>query len=72
MKIYKVPKILIIHFSRFKHTSNGMSFIKNNDKISAPTEELDITKYVENPDLPNAYFNAKELHQIYNSVNNQE
>jgi hypothetical protein len=28
-----------------------------------------MTDYVENHDLPNAYFNEEELHKIYNSVN---
>ena len=36
--------------------------------IDAPIDKLDLTNYVENRDLPNAYFDDDELNQIYSSV----
>ena len=36
--------------------------------IEAPIDKLDLTDYVANPDLPNAYFDDNELHQIYSCV----
>lgn len=36
--------------------------------ITAPVDFLDLTNYVANPDLPNAYFDENELQQIYNIV----
>ena len=40
---------------------------KNNDMIDALIDKLDLTNYVENRDLPNAYFDDDELNQNLNS-----
>ena len=40
--------------------------------IITPLDNLDLTNYVENPELPNAYFDENELHLIYNSIRTKE
>lgn len=57
---------MIFHLNRFKASSLHTSYsynTKNNDLIHAP-DELDLTNYVINPDLPNAYFTEEELYQL--------
>jgi len=55
MEIYKAPPILMIQLKRFKHTNSLLSKSKIGDKIDFPLENLDLTNYVINPELPMDY-----------------
>lgn len=55
MEIYKAPPVLVLHFKRFK---SGNSFFKKgkiNEKVEFPYENLDLTNYVINSELPTDY-----------------
>jgi len=55
MEIYKAPPILVLHFKRFK---SGTSFYKKGkitQKVDFPIDDLDISKFVINKELPTDY-----------------
>jgi len=55
MEIYKAPPLLILHFKRFK---SGTSFYKKGkitEKVDFPIDDLDISNYVINEELPMDY-----------------
>lgn len=55
MEVYKAPPILILHFKRFK---SGTSFYKKGkitEKVEFPIDDLDISNYVINEELPMDY-----------------
>ncbi len=70
MSIYKVPKYLVIHLKRFKQEDQSQSYNSysygysyrrsySGDKldklVTFPLEDLDLTKYVMNHELPKEY-----------------
>ena len=58
MAIYKAPKLLIFHLKRFKN----QSFTHNSKvttKIDFPIEDLDLSNFVLNDELPEDYFDSK-------------
>ena len=75
MKLYKVPKILLLHLKRFKNSSSGYGYGSSRGKLSeiieSPIEDLDLSEYVMNFDLPMAYFNTAELTEIYSRARNE-
>jgi ubiquitin carboxyl-terminal hydrolase 8 len=56
-KISKIPQYLIIVLKRFKF--NGNKYIKNQDTISFPINDLNISRYVEGYDQFNSTFDLK-------------
>jgi len=55
MEIYKAPPILVLHFKRFK---SGTSFYKKGkitQKVDFPIDDLDISNFVINKELPTDY-----------------
>ncbi|KAL3070543.1 hypothetical protein niasHT_032333 [Heterodera trifolii] len=54
-KIWKIPKILIVHLKRFSH--NDGNFVKNEAQVTFDMNELDLSPYIhENSPLPNTAF----------------
>jgi len=49
-KIYKAPPILVFHLKRFKNIHS-----KIHKKVTFPTENLDLSEYIVNPELPMDY-----------------
>jgi len=57
MQIYKAPKILVLYFKRFKNKGyKGLYKSKLETVIDFPIDDLDITKFVLNHELPENYF----------------
>jgi len=55
MEIYKAPPILVLHFKRFK---SGTSFYKKGkitQKVDFPIDDLDVSNFVINKELPTDY-----------------
>lgn len=53
LSIYKAPKILILNLKRFKSRGyKGMYKSKLETLVKFPLNDLDISKFVINPDLP--------------------
>lgn len=50
IEIYSPPKILIVHFKRFKTEKNTKT--KINNRINFPLEELDLSDYIVNHNSP--------------------
>lgn len=48
IKLWSVPKVLIIQFKRFKTNEYGQITSKNNIYIDYPVENLDMIKYIDN------------------------
>jgi len=74
LELYKLPKVFIIHLKRFKTGDNtrwNRTESKINDFITFPIEDLDLSSYVINPNLPSDYFgkeaNANEIPNDGNS-----
>jgi len=55
MEIYKAPPVLMIQLKRFKHTGSLLSKSKIGDKIEFPLQDLDLSDYVLNHELPMDY-----------------
>jgi len=57
MEIYKAPPILMIQLKRFKAANSILSKAKIGEKIDFPLENLDLTNFVINHELPMDYDN---------------
>ena len=61
IKLYRVPKYLIIQLKRFKKKSSGFfNFLegdKNETFVSFPTKNLELSNYVEGPEKSNSIYN---------------
>ncbi len=55
MEIYKAPPILMVHLKRFKSGGSLLSKSKIVAQVDFPLENLDISEYVINPELPMDY-----------------
>lgn len=55
MEIYKAPPILLLHFKRFKSGNSLYKKGKITEKVEFPIEDLDISEYVINHELPTDY-----------------
>jgi len=55
MEIYKAPPILMIHLKRFKSGGSLLSKSKIVAQVDCPLENLDISDFVINPELPMEY-----------------
>ena len=71
IRIYQPPNYLIIQLKRFKQKSEGFfSFLesdKNETFVSFPTNNLDLTNYIEGPDKFNSIYN---LYAVINHKSN--